>query len=89
MPRGVEARLYGLAQLVARGAVDAEPVLADDRKQVVVVVGLDGVVNLVIVFFRLRDDAFERLAQQRDVVEIERGLELPQPGSNLSAQHVM
>ena len=55
---GVEARLYGLAQLVARGAVDAEPVLADDRKQVVVVVGLDGVVNLVIVFFRLRDDAF-------------------------------
>ena len=47
---GVEARLDGFAYLVAAGAIDADAVLADDREQVVVVVGLDGVVNLVVVF---------------------------------------
>jgi len=47
---GVETRLDGLAQFVAAGAVDTEPVLADDGEQMVVVVGLDGIVNLVGVF---------------------------------------
>ena len=82
---GVESGLDGLAQLVARGAVDAQPVFADDRQQVVVVVGLDGVVHLVTVFFRLVDDAFEGLAQQRHVIEVERGLVAPEFGCDLSA----
>lgn len=69
--RGVEARLDRLAQLVAAGAVDAEAVLADRGEQVVVVVGLDGVVEPVAVFVRLVDDAFERLPQQGHVVEVE------------------
>ena len=82
---GGETCLDGLAQLVARGAVNAQPVLADDRQQVVVVVGLDGVVDLVAVFLRLVDDAFEGLAQQRHVIEVERGLVAPELGCDLSA----
>lgn len=82
---GGETCLDGLAQLVARGAVNAQPVLADDRQQVVVVVGLDGVVDLVAVFVRFVHHAFERLTQQRRVVEIERGLVAPEPGCDLSA----
>ena len=82
---GVESGLDGLAQLVARGAVDAQPVFADDRQQMVVVVGLDGVVDLVAVFLRLVDDAFEGLAQQRHVIEVERGLVAPELGCDLSA----
>ena len=82
---GVEARLDGLAQLVARGAVDAQPVFADDGQQVVVVVGLDGVVDLIAVFFRLVDDAFEGLAQERHVIEVKRGFIAPELGCDLSA----
>ena len=82
---GVESGLDGLAQLVARGAVDAQPVFADDRQQMVVVVGLDGVVDLVAVFLRLVNDAFEGLAQQRHVIEVERGLIAPEFGCDLSA----
>ena len=84
---GGETRLDGLAQLVARGAVDTQPVLADDRKQVVVVVGLDGVVDLVAEFARLGDDTLEGLAQKGRIVEIKRGLESPEFGCDVSAQH--
>ena len=82
---GIETRLDGLAQLVARSAVDAQPVFADDRQQVIVVIGLDGVVDLVAVFVRFVNDAFEGLAQQRRVVEIERGLEAPELGCDVPA----
>jgi len=82
---GVEARLDGLAELVAAGTVDTQPVFADDRQQVVVVVGLDGVVHLVTVFFRLVDDAFEGLAQQRRIIKIEGGFVAPELLCNLSA----
>ena len=82
---GVEARLDGLAELVAAGTVDTQPVFADDRQQVVVVVGLDGVVHLVTVFFRLVDDAFEGLAQQRRIIKIEGGFVAPKLLCNLSA----
>ena len=43
------------------------------------------VVDLVAVFLRLVDDAFEGLAQQRHVIEVERGLVAPELGCDLSA----
>ena len=51
----------------------------------IVVIGLDGVVDLVAVFVRFVNDAFEGLAQQRRVVEIERGLEAPELGCDVPA----
>ena len=81
----VETRLDRLLHLVARRAVDAQPVFADDRKQTVVVIGLDRVVHLIVVPFRLVDHAFERLAQQLRVVKVEGGLHVPQAGSDTSA----
>ena len=82
---GIETRLDGLAELVARSAVDAQSVFADDGQQVVVVVGLDGVMYLITVFFRLVDDAFESLAQQRRVIKVKRGFIAPELGCDLSA----
>ena len=82
---GGETGLDGLAQFVAAGAVDAQPVFADDGQQVVVVIGFDGVMHLVAVFFGLVDDAFEGLAQQRRIIEIERGFVAPEFLCNLSA----
>ena len=81
----VETRLDRLLHLVARRAVDAQPVFADDRKQTVVVIGLDRVMHLIVVPFRLVDHAFERLAQQLRVVKVEGGLHVPQAGSDTSA----
>ena len=86
-PLRVEARLDRLPELVPTRTVDAQTVFADDPQQVVVVVRLDGVVHLVAVLVRLRYDAFQRLAQQRRVVKIERGLVAPEFRCDLSAQH--
>ena len=82
---GVESRFDRLPHLVARRTVDAQPVFADDRKQTIVVIGLDCVMHLIIVAFRLVDHAFERLAQQLRVVKVERGLHVPQAGGDTSA----
>ena len=82
---GLESGLNGLLEFVSRGAVDSESVLADDCEQVVVVVCLDGVVNLVPVLVGFVHDAFEGLAQQGRVVEIEGGFVSPELGCDLSA----
>ena len=84
---GIESGFDGLAQLVAARAVDAQPVFADNSQQMVVIVGFDGVMHLVAVLFGLVDDAFEGLAQQRRIIEIERGFVAPKLLCDLSAQH--
>ena len=73
---GVESEFYCFVHLVGAGAVDAKAVLADYRQQMVVIVGLYRVVDLVVVFFRLRDHAVERLPKKIYVIKIKRSLQL-------------
>ena len=80
----VKARLDGLLQLVARSAVDTESKLADGGQNTVVVVGLDGIVEVVAVAFRFVNNTFERLAQKGHIVEVEGRFISAELGRNLS-----
>ena len=82
---GVEARLDGLAHLVAARAVDSQSVFTDYAQQIIVAVGFYRVMNLVIVFFRFVNHALQSLAEKVDVIEIKRGFELPELRCYLSA----
>ena len=69
---GIEARLDGEFHLVAAHAVGTQAVVPDDVEDRTVGVGLQGVMGVPAVFVDLLPVGVQRLAQEIQVVEIER-----------------
>ena len=69
---GIEARLDGEFHLVAAHAVGTQAVVPDDVEDRTVGVGLQGVMGVPAVFVDLLPVGVQRLAQEVQVVEIER-----------------